>query len=59
MGVIVAEARLRVSHLIDDQTEISVPARWPRALGYDPWVEEVWANYLSNALKYARPAGAH
>ncbi len=52
-----AEARLRVSHLIDDQTEISVPACWPRALGYDPWVEEVWANYLSNALKYAgRPA---
>jgi PAS domain S-box-containing protein len=57
MGGIVAEARLRVSHLIDDQAEISVPAQWPRALGYDPWVEEVWANYLSNALKYAgRPA---
>lgn len=26
-------------------------------LGYAPWIEEVWANYLSNALKYAgRPA---
>jgi PAS domain S-box-containing protein len=57
MGGIVTEARLRVSHLIDDQTEISVPTGWPRALGYEPWVEEVWANYLSNALKYAgRPA---
>ena len=57
MEVIVAEARLRVSHLIDDQAEIVVPARWPHALGYEPWVEEVWANYLSNALKYAgRPA---
>jgi signal transduction histidine kinase len=22
------------------------------ALGYGPWVEEVWVNYLSNALKY-------
>jgi PAS domain S-box-containing protein len=54
MGGIVAEARLRVSNLIDDQTEIVVPAQWPRALGYDPWVEGVWANYLSNALKYAR-----
>jgi PAS domain S-box-containing protein len=57
MGGIVAEARLRVSNLIDDQTEIVVPAQWPRALGYDPWVEEVWANHLSNALTYAdRPA---
>jgi PAS domain S-box-containing protein len=57
MGGIVAEARLRVAHLIDDRAEIIVPDHWPRALGYDPWVEEVWANYLSNALTYAgRPA---
>jgi len=25
---------------------------WPIAAGYAPWIEEVWANYLSNALKY-------
>lgn len=25
---------------------------WPAALGYAPWVEEVWVNYVSNALKY-------
>jgi two-component system sensor histidine kinase/response regulator len=25
---------------------------WLAALGYSPWLEEVWANYLSNALKY-------
>ncbi|MBK8984602.1 MAG: ATP-binding protein [Chloroflexi bacterium] len=25
---------------------------WPLALGYAPWVEEIWVNYLSNALKY-------
>ena len=25
---------------------------WPRALGHAAWVEEVWANYLSNAIKY-------
>lgn len=25
---------------------------WPAALGYAPWVEEVWVNYLSNAIKY-------
>ncbi len=57
MATIVAEARLRVAHLIDDQTHISVPDAWPIGLGYEPWVEEVWANLLSNALKYAgRPA---
>ena len=53
MRVIVAEALLRVSHLINNQTEICGPAQWPCARGYGPWVEEVWANYLSNALKYA------
>jgi signal transduction histidine kinase len=25
---------------------------WPVARGYGPWVEEVWANYISNAVKY-------
>ncbi len=25
---------------------------WPTALGYPLWVEEIWANYISNAIKY-------
>jgi signal transduction histidine kinase len=29
-----------------------LPELWPLAIGYEPWVEEVWANYLSNGLKY-------
>ena len=58
MAAIVAEARLRVANLIDGQTHISVPDTWPIGLGYEPWVEEVWANLLSNALKYAGPASA-
>jgi two-component system sensor histidine kinase/response regulator len=29
------------------------PDSWPAALGYAPWVEEIWVNYLSNALKYS------
>lgn len=57
MGGIVAEARLRVANLIDEQTTIDLPDTWPIAIGYEPWIEEVWINYLSNALKYAaRPA---
>lgn len=29
---------------------------WPAALGYGPWLEEVWANYLSNGCRYGGPA---
>ncbi len=53
MGAVVAEARQRLAQLIEEhQAEIILPDAWPAALGYGPWVEEVWANYLSNAIKY-------
>jgi signal transduction histidine kinase len=32
--------------------EVTVPDEWPEALGYGPWVEEVWVNYIGNAVKY-------
>jgi light-regulated signal transduction histidine kinase (bacteriophytochrome) len=32
--------------------EIVTPEVWPAVWGYAPWIEEVWANYISNALKY-------
>lgn len=25
---------------------------WPATIGYAPWVEQVWVNYISNAVKY-------
>lgn len=34
------------------QAIIVMPDAWPVALGYDPWIELVWTNYLSNAMKY-------
>jgi signal transduction histidine kinase len=55
MAGIVNEAHLRLSDVIGDtRAEIIVPdaSAWPVARGYGPWVEEVWVNYLSNALKY-------
>jgi sensor domain CHASE-containing protein/nitrogen-specific signal transduction histidine kinase len=53
MGTIVAEVQRRMADMVAQyQAEIVVPERWPNALGYGPWVEEVWVNYLSNALKY-------
>lgn len=53
MGVIVREAIDRLAHEIaEHQAELSFPDHWPRATGYAPWVEEIWVNYLSNAIKY-------
>ena len=53
MASIVAEAQQRLAHMIEEhQAEITLPDTWPMALGYGPWVEEVWVNYLSNAIKY-------
>jgi PAS domain S-box-containing protein len=34
------------------QVEVHEDVPWPLAVGYAPWVEEVWANYISNAIKY-------
>ncbi|MBN1873060.1 MAG: response regulator [Anaerolineae bacterium] len=53
MGNIVTEAlkhldNMRKAH----QANIIVPEVWPVALGYAPWIEAVWTNYISNALKY-------
>jgi len=53
MSDIVDGALHRLSDMIDRyQAEIILPQAWPTAMGYAPWVEEVWVNYLDNALKY-------
>ncbi|MFC1976347.1 ATP-binding protein [Chloroflexota bacterium] len=53
MARIIAEVMQRLAYLIDEyQAEITVSEYWPVAMGHTPWVEEIWANYLSNALKY-------
>jgi PAS domain S-box-containing protein len=53
MASIVTEIQDRLAPMIEEyQAEVVLPETWPVALGYGPWVEEVWVNYLSNALKY-------
>ncbi len=53
MGSVVGEVLQRLTGLIEEyEAEIISPEEWPIASGYAPWVEEVWVNYLSNALKY-------
>jgi signal transduction histidine kinase len=53
MASIVQQALERLAYTIEEhQAQIVLPESWPTALGCDSWVEEVWVNYLSNALKY-------
>jgi len=55
MGSIVTEALQRLSYMLGrSEAQIVVPdaSAWPRAIGHAPWVEEVWVNYISNAIKY-------
>jgi two-component system sensor histidine kinase/response regulator len=53
MASIVAEAMQSLSSMIgESQAVINLPDQWPVASGYAPWVEEVWVNYISNAVKY-------
>ncbi len=53
MGKIVADARQRLINVIgESEARMIIPESWPTAVGYGPWIEEVWFNYLSNALKY-------
>jgi signal transduction histidine kinase len=56
MPTIVHEALRQLAHLLagfpEDALRLSMPVTWPTAEGYEPWVEEIWVNYLSNAIKY-------
>ncbi len=53
MGEIVEEAKERLQDMItSSNATIISPDQWPQALGYKPWVEEIWVNYLSNGIKY-------
>jgi len=55
MAGIVAEALKRLGLFVNEyHPRFILPeaSAWPAALGHAPWIEEVWINYLSNALKY-------
>jgi PAS domain S-box-containing protein len=55
MTRLISEAQARLAFMIAESgVVIRVPGVWPTALGYGPWAEEVWVNYLSNAIKYGR-----
>jgi signal transduction histidine kinase len=53
MGPVVQGALDRLNAMIGKHhAVIEVPAQWPLVLGHALWIEELWANYISNAVKY-------
>lgn len=53
MHPIVENALERMQRAIAEAgVKIRQPPSWPQALGHGPWLEEVWANYISNAINY-------
>lgn len=53
MKNILTQVHRRLAHMLKEhQGQIIMPTELPSALGYTLWVEEIWANYLSNAIKY-------
>lgn len=54
LGAVMSSALSRFEyHFLEANAEIIQPQHWPDGLiSYAPWIEEVWSNYIGNALKY-------
>jgi len=53
MSKIIEEVKGRLELMVFQyQAKIIGPDDWPVVMGYEPWIEEVWSNYISNAIKY-------
>lgn len=53
MAQVAADAVRRLQKQIgDNASRLDLPSEWHTPLGYAPWIEEVWVNYLGNAVKY-------
>lgn len=52
MATIVNKALKRSKDKIKEhQADVILPDSWPMAMGHSPWVEEVWASYISSAIE--------
>jgi two-component system, sensor histidine kinase and response regulator len=53
IGATIEEALIRNECEIKRRKAIlDLPDNWPVVVGYSPWIEEIWSNLISNALKY-------
>lgn len=53
MSHIVNEAQQRLATTLQQHHAVlNIPPVWPRVIGHAALVEEIWVNYISNAIKY-------
>jgi PAS domain S-box-containing protein len=53
MQQIFKEAQNQLKQTIKNSgAKVKTPESWPASIGYAPWIETIWTNYLSNAIKY-------
>ena len=53
MDTVIEQVMYEVTLTIEQyKAKISVPNTWPAPLGYAPWLEVVWTNFITNGLKY-------
>ena len=53
MEPVLRRAKLRLQPMFRQyNAELIVPPSFPTVFGYGPWIEGVWVNYISNAIKY-------
>jgi len=52
LGAIIGRVKDRLEYLVDKyQGKLQLPASWPVVWGYAPWIEKVWENLITNAIK--------
>lgn len=54
MSAVVSDTLARLEPRIrETRAVVTCPDRWPEGVvSFAPWIEEIWANYIGNALKY-------
>lgn len=53
MGDIIHEVLNRLDFTLKQNNAIvTFSVEWPPVIGYGPWIEEVWYNYILNGVKY-------
>ena len=53
MDLVVEQVERRMDYMLRQfESTLVLPEAWPKVMGYGPWIEDVWVNYISNALKY-------
>ncbi len=51
-GVVERVLRHLDGRITESEATIHVAGAWPRVVGYRPWIERVWHNYVENGIKY-------